>query len=74
MPIYFKKPDEWVVPLKDKTVKELEDKKVVFQCTFSKADQKAKWCFKGDVRLKNIIFRHHIHVIAGNFQRQAIQN
>merc|ERR1711915_816830 len=42
------KPDEWVIPLKDKTVKELEDKKVVFQCTFSKANQKAKWCFKGD--------------------------
>merc|ERR1712106_1295516 len=42
------KPDEWVVPLKDKTIKELEDKKVVFQCTFSKAEQKAKWCYKGD--------------------------
>merc|ERR1711915_438688 len=42
------KPDEWVIPLKDKTVKELEDKKVVFQCTFSKANRKAKWCFKGD--------------------------
>merc|ERR1739838_1103443 len=42
------KPDEWVVPLKDKTIKELEDKKVIFQCTFSKAEQKAKWCYKGD--------------------------
>lgn len=41
--------DEWVIPLKDKTIKELEDKKVVFQCTFSKADVKAKWCYKGEV-------------------------
>jgi hypothetical protein len=23
---------------------------VVFACTFSMADQKAKWCFKGEVR------------------------
>ena len=55
MPIYFKKPDEWVVPLKDKTVKELEDKKVVFQCTFSKADQKAKWCFKAQCTAVNSV-------------------
>ena len=41
--------DEWVIPLKDKTIKELEDKKVVFQCTFSKADVKAKWYYKGEV-------------------------
>merc|ERR1719394_1841900 len=42
------KMDEWVIPLKDKTIKELEDKKVVFQCTFSKPDVKAKWCYKGE--------------------------
>ena len=44
----FKKPDEWVVPLKDKTIKEIQDKEVVFTATFSKADQKATWAFKGD--------------------------
>ena len=69
----FKKPDEWVIPLKDKTVKELEDKKVVFQCTFSKADQKAKWCFKGDVRIRKRE-AHTIHVFAGDLQGQAIQD
>ena len=45
---YFQKPDEWVIPLKDKTIKELQDKEVVFTATFSKADQKAKWAFKGE--------------------------
>ena len=45
---HFKKPDEWVIPLKDKTIKELQDKEVVFTATFSKADQKAKWAFKGE--------------------------
>ena len=44
----FQKPDEWVVPLKDKTIKELQDKEVVFTATFSKADQKAKWAWKGE--------------------------
>ena len=44
----MQKPDEWVVPLKDKTIKELQDKEVVFTATFSKADQKAKWCWKGE--------------------------
>ena len=44
----FKKPDEWVIPLKDKSIKELQDKEVVFTATFSRADQKAKWCFKGE--------------------------
>ena len=38
----------WVVPLTDKTIKELEDKTVVFHCVFSKPDQKAKWCWKGN--------------------------
>merc|ERR1712202_113544 len=42
------KPDVWVVPLTDKTIKELEDKTVVFHCVFSKPDQKAKWCWKGN--------------------------
>ena len=45
---YFKKPDEWVVPLKDKTIKEIQDKEVVFTATFSRPDEKAKWAFKGD--------------------------
>ena len=45
---YFKKPDEWVIPLKDKSIKELQDKEVVFTATFSRADQKAKWAFKGE--------------------------
>ena len=45
---YLKKPDEWVIPLKDKTIKELQDKEVVFTATFSKPDQKAKWAFKGE--------------------------
>ena len=45
---FFKKPDEWIIPLKDKTIKELQDKEVVFTATFSKADQKAKWAFKGE--------------------------
>ena len=44
----MQKPDEWVVPLKDKTIKELQDKEVVFTATFSKADQKEKWCWKGE--------------------------
>ena len=46
-----KVPDEWVVPLKDKTIKELEDKTVVFQCSFSRVmreDERVKWCFKGE--------------------------
>ena len=47
-PYFFKKPDEWIIPLKDKTIKELQDKEVVFTATFSKADQKAKWAFKGE--------------------------
>ena len=46
--LMFKKPDEWVIPLKDKSIKELQDKEVVFTATFSRADQKAKWCFKGE--------------------------
>ena len=44
----FKKPDEWVVPLKDKTIKEIQDKEVVFTATFSRPDEKAKWAYKGD--------------------------
>ena len=36
------------MPLKDKTIKELQDKEVVFTATFSKADQKAKWAWKGE--------------------------
>ena len=44
----FKKPDEWVIPLKDKTIKEIQDKEVVFTATFSRPDEKAKWAFKGD--------------------------
>ena len=44
----MQKPDEWVVPLKDKSIKEFQEKEVVFSATFSKADQKAKWFFKGD--------------------------
>ena len=41
--------EQWDVPLKDKTIKELEDKTVVFECTFSKPDETAVWCYKGKV-------------------------
>ena len=46
--LFVQKPDEWVIPLKDKSIKELQDKEVVFTATFSKPDQKAKWEFKGE--------------------------
>ena len=35
-------------PKLQKTIKELQDKEVVFTATFSKPDQKAKWAFKGE--------------------------
>ena len=37
-------------PLIDHTVKEGKDKKVVFECVFSKPNGKPKWFLKKDVR------------------------
>lgn len=38
-------------PLIDQTVKEGKDKKVVFECIFSKPNGKPKWFLKKDVRV-----------------------
>jgi hypothetical protein len=40
-------------PLIDQTVKEGKDKKVVFECIFSKPNGKPKWYLKKDVGSKS---------------------
>ena len=44
----LQKPEEWVIPLRDQQIKEIEDKKAVFRAEFSREDQKAVWTFKRD--------------------------
>ena len=68
--VMFKKPDEWVIPLKDKTVKEIQDKEVVFTATFSKADQKATWAFKGDEIFNGK--QHKIELLADESKENTI--
>jgi len=49
---FFQKPDEWIEPLKDKQAKQNKDKKVVFTARFSRANCKATWTFKRDVKFE----------------------
>lgn len=50
-------------PLIDQTVKEGKDKKVVFECIFSKPNGKPKWYLKKDVRSKSSIFVISVAVV-----------
>lgn len=61
----MQKQDNFVSPLIDQQAKEGKDKKVVFEAKFSKANAKAKWFCRKDVRTYDmpitlILVRHQI--------------
>lgn len=51
----MQKQDAFVSPLIDQQAKEGKDKKVVFEAKFSKANAKAKWFCRKDVRIYDFI-------------------
>jgi hypothetical protein len=67
-------------PLVDQTAKEGKDKKVVFECIFSKPNGKPKWFLKKDVFVFNDYFLLFIEifnnecVLIGNLRWISPQN
>lgn len=53
--LFSQKAEAFLRPLIDQNAKEGKDKKVVFECGFSKPNCKPKWTFRKDVRLLGVI-------------------